>query len=80
MLGFALREKQVSFEKIISVCENRIHAIFLFLSMLELVQQQYMRILTGEGRNNFIVEWNNERVEDTAIAFTLNGPVDPSLN
>jgi segregation and condensation protein A len=80
MLGFAHREKQVSFEKIISVCENRIHAIFLFLSMLELVQQQYMRILTGEGRNNFIVEWNNERVEDTSIAFTLNGPVDPTLN
>jgi hypothetical protein len=24
--------------------------------MLELVQQQYMRILTGEGSNNFIIE------------------------
>jgi segregation and condensation protein A len=43
----------VSFEKIFEQCENRIHAIFLFLSLLELVQQNYMTILSGEGRNNF---------------------------
>lgn len=79
MLDFANREKQVSFEKIFSICENRIHAIFLFLSMLELVQQQYMRIMSGEGRNNFIVEWNNERVEENVTVFSMN-PVDPTLN
>lgn len=64
MLGMVLREKTVTFEKIFEVCENRIHAIFLFLSMLELVQQKYMQIITGEGRNNFIVEWNENREED----------------
>ncbi|MFT3700898.1 MAG: segregation/condensation protein A [Agriterribacter sp.] len=66
MLNMVLQEKTVTFEKIFDVCENRIHAIFLFLSMLELVQQKYMSIITGEGRNNFIVEWNENREEEIA--------------
>ncbi len=60
------KQKTVSFEKVFEICENRIHAIFLFLSMLELVQLHYMSILTGEGRNNFILEWNEERIEEPA--------------
>jgi segregation and condensation protein A len=64
MLDLVQKEKTVSFEKVFEICENRIHAIFLFLSLLELVQQNYMSILSGEGRNNFILEWNNERVEE----------------
>lgn len=61
---FIRKEKTVSFEKIFDVCENRIHALFIFLSMLELVQQKYMKMIVGEGRNNFIVEWNENREED----------------
>ena len=38
--------------------ENRVHAIFMFLSMLELVQGKFLRIIIGEGKNNFIVEYN----------------------
>ncbi len=64
------KEKTVSFEKIFMVCENRIHAIFLFLSLLELVQQKYMKLLMGEGRNNFIIEWNENREEDLLNAGT----------
>jgi len=64
MLGVCQKEKTLSFEKIFEVCENRIHAIFLFLNMLELVQQRYLGILIGEGRNNFILEWNENREED----------------
>ena len=60
-------EKIMSFEKIFEVCENRLHAIFLFLSLLELVQQSYMTIITGEGRNNFIVEWNENRQEEEVV-------------
>ncbi|HEY2348019.1 MAG TPA: segregation/condensation protein A [Puia sp.] len=60
------REHTVPFEKIIYSCENRIHAIFLFLSILELVQLGYMNILVGEGRNNFILEHNGERLTDSA--------------
>jgi len=64
MLKTVQQQSTVSFEKVFEVCENRIHAIFLFLSLLELVQQRYMSILTGEGRNNFIIEWNEEREEE----------------
>jgi len=39
-----------------------VHAIFTFLSLLELVQQHYLRILIGEGRNNFIIEYNETEV------------------
>lgn len=67
MLNMVEQQKSVSFEKVFEICENRIHAIFLFLSMLELVQQNYMMILSGEGRNNFIIEWNeNREVENPA--------------
>ena len=69
MLNMVEQQKSVSFEKIFEICENRIHAIFLFLSMLELIQQNYMMILSGEGRNNFIVEWNNERKEEELSQF-----------
>jgi len=58
MLALAQKEKTVSFEKIFEVAENRVHAIFLFLSLLELVQQKFMKIMIGEGKNNFIIEYN----------------------
>jgi segregation and condensation protein A len=69
MLQACRSEKTISFEKIFDVCENRIHAIFLFLSLLELVQQRYMSLLTGEGRNNFIIEWNDNREEEVPGIF-----------
>ena len=68
MMDMVRTEKTVSFEKIFDFCENRIHAIFLFLNMLELIQQKYMNILMGEGRNNFIVEWNENREEEIPLA------------
>jgi segregation and condensation protein A len=58
MLTMAREQKTVSFEKIFDVCENRVHAIFLFLSLLELVQQRFLKIIIGEGKNNFIIEYN----------------------
>lgn len=78
MLDICRTEKTVSFEKIFDVCENRIHAIFLFLSLLELVQQRFMSLLTGEGRNNFIIEWNENRDED--IQGLLPGEETAALN
>jgi segregation and condensation protein A len=78
MLDICRTEKTVSFEKIFDVCENRIHAIFLFLSLLELVQQRFMSLLTGEGRNNFIIEWNENREED--IQGLLPGEETATLN
>lgn len=64
MLGFVMKEKTVSFEKVFEVCSDRIHAIFLFLSILELSQQKFMKLLVGQGMNNFIVEWNEHREEE----------------
>jgi segregation and condensation protein A len=64
MLGFVMKEKTVAFEKIFEPADDRIHAIFLFLSILELTQQKFMKMMIGEGRNNFIVEWNEHREAD----------------
>ncbi len=72
MLGFIEKEKTVAFEKVFEVCEDRIHAIFLFLSILELSQQRYMKLMVGEGRNNFIVEWNDNRAEEVGEEETQN--------
>ena len=65
MIDLISRERMVPFGRIIETCENRIHAIFLFLSILELVQQEYMNILIGEGRNNFILEYNEAHHQET---------------
>src|SRR5262249_37634048 len=59
MLSLAQKEKTLSFERIFVDCENRVHAIFLFLSLLELVQQKFLKIVIGSGRNNFIIEYND---------------------
>jgi segregation and condensation protein A len=77
MIDTVKAERSMSFEKIFSECDNKIHAIFLFLSILELVQQQYFTLLVGEGRNNLLVEWNEERPEDIEVQIPI---MDPILN
>lgn len=52
------QERSVNFDQFFEICKDRIHAIFLFLSLLELSQQKFLIISIGEGRNNFVVEWN----------------------
>lgn len=76
LLNKVQTEKTTAFEKIFDICENRIHALFLFLSLLELTQAKYMFIITGEGRNNFIIEFNENREEDINIPFEM--PVNPA--
>jgi segregation and condensation protein A len=41
--------------------------------MLELVQLNYMNIMMGEGMNNFIIEFNEDRPEEE------EGTVIPAL-
>lgn len=60
LLTFVREQRSVAFEAMFSTCDNRIHAIFTFLAMLELVQMRRLSLLTGTGRNNFIVEWLDE--------------------
>ncbi|HEY8918586.1 MAG TPA: segregation/condensation protein A [Chitinophaga sp.] len=71
MMDLARVEKTLAFEKIFDHCKDRIHAIFLFLSMLELVQQKYLGIMVGEGRNNFIIDYVDpaDREEEVAGVF-----------
>ncbi len=78
MLDTVHREKSMSFQKIFDPCNDRIQAIFLFLSMLELVQMQYFTLMVGEGRNNLILEWNPEAPDDELVTQWI--PSDPSLN
>jgi len=68
MMNIAQTEKTVSFEKIFEVAENRVHAIFLFLSLLELVQQKFMRIMIGDGRNNFLIEYVEPEIRAAEMA------------
>jgi segregation and condensation protein A len=58
LISVAQSERTLSFEKIFEKVENRVHAIFMFLSMLELVQGKFLKIIIGEGMNNFIIEYN----------------------
>lgn len=69
IMDWSKREKKIAFERIFQSCETRIHAIFNFLALLELVQQSYLSILIGEGRNNFILEWNEEREDDVDLFY-----------
>jgi segregation and condensation protein A len=71
MLNLIKSERSLSFEKIFDVCENRIHAIFLFLNMLELIQGKYFTILMGHGINNFIVEYNENREVEVPVEMIV---------
>ena len=41
------------FEKIIKSCTDKIHAIFTFLALLELLQERKLAVKIGSGANNF---------------------------
>ncbi|MET0637225.1 MAG: segregation/condensation protein A [Chitinophagaceae bacterium] len=83
MLDLSRQERTLSFERIFEKAENRVHAIFLFLSLLELVQQKFMKIVIGEGMNNFLIEYNEPEVrlaeleEDPATAAFLADQYGP---
>lgn len=57
---FLVRRKRSSFEELFEEMQDRIQAIFTFLAMLEMVQQRFIDLLVGEGRNNFIFEKNEQ--------------------
>jgi segregation and condensation protein A len=53
LTAFITSKTKASFAEIFTTCESKIHAVFIFLGMLELIQQQIISIIIGEGRNNF---------------------------
>ena len=68
VLSMAGKHKNLSFEKIFSNVENKVQAIFFFLSLLELIQMKFLKIMVGEDKNNFIIEYiEPEDREDDAV-------------
>ncbi|PJJ74997.1 condensin subunit ScpA [Thermoflavifilum aggregans] len=57
MVNLVSSHRTLPFATLFEHFENRMHAIFLFLAILELVQQGLIGLLTGEGYNNFILEY-----------------------
>lgn len=53
LVAFVQSRAKVSFSEVFTACESKIHAVFIFLGMLELIQQQLLSIVIGEGNNNF---------------------------
>ncbi len=51
------KKPRLDFEDVFLNVENRIHAIITFLALLEMINNQVVRILAGEGVNNFWIEW-----------------------
>ena len=70
VIELSQKEKNISFERLFSVAENRLQAIFMFLSVLELVQQNFLQIVTGEGKNNFILEYVEPENRDPDIEIS----------
>mgnify|MGYP003594295754 FL=1 len=61
---------RIDFVEVFETCENRIHAIVTFLAMLELINLQQLKIIKGEGPNQFWLEENNE--EDHIISENIS--------
>jgi segregation and condensation protein A len=55
----ARANKKTDFSQIFKSLENRIHAIVTFLALLEMINQQDVRIIQGEGINNFWIALNS---------------------
>jgi segregation and condensation protein A len=61
LTAFIASKSKASFSEIFDACESKIHAVFIFLGMLELIQQQLLSIVVGEGNNNF---WLSAEIEN----------------
>ena len=48
--------KRLDFKVLLSNSENKVHFVYNFLAMLEMLQQDLISIQTGLGYNNFWIE------------------------
>ena len=58
---------KTNFEQAFEGVENRVHAIFVFLSVLELIQEQQIKITIGDGYNNFWLEKSSPSEEKEIV-------------
>lgn len=54
--------KQMDFSQIVKNSENKVHFVFNFLALLEMLQQQLISMRIGLGYNNFRVQLKDEPI------------------
>lgn len=69
--SISVKEK-VDFGDLFQHCENRMHAMVTFLALLEMLNLQMLKIIQGDGINNFWVMSRpvEEHVEDATVNHT----------
>ncbi|MBL7924134.1 MAG: segregation/condensation protein A [Bacteroidia bacterium] len=50
-----MKKPQANFAELFEDCTSRLHAVFTFLALLELLQNRTLLIFMGEGFNNFVI-------------------------
>lgn len=55
----------VAFNDIFNHCRNRMHAVFVFLALLELIQAKIVNLFLGTGYNNFFINSSEASPEVT---------------
>lgn len=50
-----MRKPQSNFADLFEECTSKLHAVFTFLALLELLQNKTLLIFMGEGFNNFVI-------------------------
>lgn len=53
LIAIVFQQSKVNFEDVFLQLENKVHAVFTFLAMLELIQESAIKINIGFGTNNF---------------------------
>lgn len=51
--GLLKNRERISFENIFEQCKDKLHAIFTFLALLDVLQQKLAGLIAGNGFNNF---------------------------
>lgn len=65
ILNALMTEERKTFENLFENIQYRIHAIYRFLAILELVQEVKIKLMLGEGRNNFWISIAENEGEET---------------
>jgi segregation and condensation protein A len=56
IIGLIIGGKKADFRSIFGECKDRIHAIITFLALLDLINLYKVKVIPGEGLNNFWLE------------------------
>jgi segregation and condensation protein A len=66
--NFISSKEKASFIDLLYTCENKVHVIFTFLAILELLQEQIITAIIGIGFNNFWLSENKPSMAPEASA------------